>query len=207
MCRTGGRRCPSCSSRTGRDKHNERRRRARSTRSAAVAYAAEQGVHPLALKVLAGAPPDVARTWAQQVGMDRPDLRETDAPPRPIVPLLQDSWGWVSPQILDQVSAAARNLGRDPIEQKLIDGTVDWVEDHSHGTNEVQRVEYADGAVGFFKPFSGIETSTARTYGQSEPSNRCMRPRRGNWLVRWATRGIGWSRAACCDRSKAGSGR
>lgn len=168
MCRTGGRRCPSCSSRTGRDKHNERRRRARSTRSAAVAYAAELGAHQLALKVLAGAPPDVARSWADQVGMDRPDLRETDSPPRPLVPLLQDSWGWVSPEILDQVSAAARNLGRDPIERKLIDGKIDWAEDHSHGVNEVQRVEYADGEVGYFKPFSGVQTSTARGYGQSQ---------------------------------------
>jgi hypothetical protein len=79
---------------------------------------------------------------------------------------VQDRWGWVRPEILAQISAAARNTGASPLERDLIDGDLDWVQDHSLGTNEVRRVEYVNGRVGYFKPFSGLNQSTATAFGQ-----------------------------------------
>lgn len=63
MCRTGGRRCPGCTSPESRARHNERRRRNRALRRTAIAQASSQGAPAEILERLAHAQPQDVRDW------------------------------------------------------------------------------------------------------------------------------------------------
>lgn len=61
VCRTGGRRCPACTSSAGRAKHNDRRRKNRAIKAAVMKL-------PGAPEELRSAPPSRAKAWAKENG-------------------------------------------------------------------------------------------------------------------------------------------
>lgn len=77
MCRgkgEGGRRCPGCNGQTALIKHNERRRANRAIRRNVVEWAKGQGYVPDELEQLAAAPPNVAKKWIEDKGLNPDDF-------------------------------------------------------------------------------------------------------------------------------------
>ena len=92
MCRAnveGGRRCPGCVGKTGRAKHNARRRANRAIRKNVAEWARQQGdVPPEEIAELEAAPPKVAKDWIKARGHNPEDFLNgvPDAPDAPDAP-------------------------------------------------------------------------------------------------------------------------
>ncbi|MCL2470371.1 MAG: hypothetical protein FWF25_01320 [Propionibacteriaceae bacterium] len=78
------------------------------------------------------------------------------------------SESWATPNVVEQISAVVKSQGADPRERALLDGVPVSSQDFSQGVNETVRWEMDTGEVGYFKPFSGIDQSTADVFGQDE---------------------------------------
>jgi hypothetical protein len=169
MCRTQGRRCPSCSGTAGRESHNARRRHNRTIRREIARWAENYGEPPEIVRLLQQAPPSAARQWAAKHDAHEgvPPLttvtasgnRRDSAPPN-------SSWSWLTPHLIDQIRAAITTQGRTPDERDLLAGTEMTVTNVQEGTNDTVAVTLSTGAVGFHKSFRGASISVARAYQQ-----------------------------------------
>lgn len=169
MCRAkaeGGRRC-ECDRPplTGEalERHNARRRQNRALRSAAVAWARENGVPDTAVAVLAAARPGVVREWAALAGaptsvVEATNVRRLDPSP------VREAY-WATPRIVSMIAAASSTQGKHPAEAELLAGQVEWTEGVYEGVNSTRWVQLDNGTEGFHKAFTGLHDEIAEEYG------------------------------------------
>lgn len=164
MCRTQGRRCPSCASKGGRAAHNARRRQNRAVRREIAEQAAAAGAPTEVVALLRQAPPSVALAWAGQqggsgsasAGLASSGTVRPGPPPRT----------WITAPLLGQIDAAVRSQGGRVGERRLLEGTLERATEVSAGSNDTTAVTFSGGVNGFHKSFAGCDPSVAEAYDQ-----------------------------------------
>lgn len=168
MCRSsaeGGRRCPCTDDRGALDAHNERRRKGRALRSAAVAWAAADGLPRTALEVLAAAPPGVVASWARRAGAPAEVFDATNQ--RRVGDRQISDGSWATPGLISLIANVSAAQGSAPEETPLFAGEVVATAEVEEGVNDTLFVELDTGVAGYHKAFSALDEDTAQWYGQS----------------------------------------
>jgi len=125
--------------------------------------------------MLAAAAPSVAKTWAREHGAPADVVTHpVHSPPRADGQLEADSAGqqWLTPDLVNRISAAITTQTDDPQGQDLLTGTLIEVPFCSTGVNAITKVSLSTGGAAFHKPFTAGELN----FGHSSRPSRQMDP-------------------------------